>query len=785
MKAALIIFTLLLTLVLVDAAPKLSRFNNPHRDPISVEDIESLRFSPTPAQNSRTAIATCPLTSNRIKAPKPNVFKEFDIKELKNIKKWLLAQKDLNLTPADDAKLSDNYIFKIEFKVPRKDEALQFLDGNGKKPERFADVVVNYGAKLEIHEYVVGPLPAGNATKAILKRSLPYNARLIDEKEYEILFDFMAKEVGIPLSESKVSQELLGGVYNNNDKDSITWIDTAPHSFDGTSRRTWAYWASNKDGLYIRPVGLQTLFDHSGPDATEWKILMHVYENQVFNSTAAFINTYKSGTLKISNKYKEEDEWSNMKSSGPSRPFEDKEGPRSTEFSGKRYVVDRKENYVEWMGWSFYLRFTRDTGIALFDVRFKGERIAYEIALTEALAQYSGSNPVQANTAYLDSHFGIGATMFELLDGYDCPKGSTYLDLDYYDGGAKTNLNGVCVFEVDSDLPIGRHWAGDEANFKWFGVNKGYHMHVRTISTVYNYDYIFDYVFWLDGTIEIKVAASGYMQGTWWTPDDERNYGGRIHTYAMGSLHDHIINFKIDLDILGTRNSFETIAVELAESKFDWLLPGQELHQKRLVHNIPKTEFGLQTLSFTEFGTHWKFINQDKKNKWGNNRGYRIMAANPIRNIVEKNTASLKNAQWSKYFVAVTRRKEEEQSVSETFNQNLPGKPVVDFDDFLNGESIVQEDIVAWVNLGNHHVPRSEDAPVTLTSASRSSIILTPFHYFDEMASRDLKNSAYVTSAEKKTDVAAVDVYGVKEGNCYSAPVSVPYKGNPQSYKEV
>ncbi|KAJ3101106.1 hypothetical protein HDU97_001631 [Phlyctochytrium planicorne] len=783
------VFTLILSLLSAcDAAPKRSRFGlktvAAAAAAVSADDSSSTSSSPAPPPS--TNIAICPLASNFITAPKPSVFKEFEVHELRGVKNWLFAQKDLNLTPIDDAKLSDNYIFKIEQKLPNKAEAIAFVEGKGRKPNRYAQVLINNGATEEIREYTVGPLPTGKSTKATLVRTLPYNSRFLDDKEYELMYELAAQTVGIPLADAGVSQDLFAGEYRNNDNDTIDWIDTAPHSFDGTSRRTWVYWVSPKDGLYIRPVGLYTLFDHSGPDASKWKVLMLVYENQVFTSAADFIKAYNDKTLKISNKYQDEDEWSNMKSSGPTRPFEDREGPRSTEFAGKRYVVDPKERYVEWMGWSFYIRFNRDTGVALYDVRFKGERIAYEITLSEALAQYSGSNPVQANTAYLDSHFGIGSSMFELLDGYDCPKGSTYFDLDYYDGGAKTNLKNVCVYEVDSNLPLGRHWGDDgTSSYQWFGVNKGFHLNVRSIATVYNYDYIFDYVFWLDGTIEIKVAASGYMQGNWWTPEDEVNYGGRIHTFSMGSLHDHILNYKIDLDVAGTKNSFETVAVEVEKAQYPWILPGQDLVQKRLVHNIPKTEFGLETLSFSDFGTHWKFINQDKKNKWGNNRGYRIIAANPIRNIVDGNTGSLKNAQWSKYFIAVTQRKEDEQTASDLYNHHLPVRPPVEFDKFINGESIVQEDIVAWVNLGNHHIPRAEDAPVTLTSSSRSSIILTPFNYFDEMASRDLKNSAYVTAAEKKNQPASIDSYGVSEANCYAPPVAVPYKGNPVTYKDV
>lgn len=73
----------------------------------------------------------------------------------------------------------------------------------------------------------------------------------------------------------------------------------------------------------------------------------------------------------------------------------------------------------------------------------------------------------------------------------------------------------------------------------------------------------FDYLFYLDGTIEVRLSASGYMQGGYWSPEQE-GYGARIHDTSskhsiryvvfwivnlyihitVGNLHDHVINFK-------------------------------------------------------------------------------------------------------------------------------------------------------------------------------------------------------------------------------------------------
>jgi Cu2+-containing amine oxidase len=47
-------------------------------------------------------------------------------------------------------------------------------------------------------------------------------------------------------------------------------------------------------------------------------------------------------------------------------------------------------------------------GPQLYDIRFKNERIAYELSLQEIAVFYSGHNPMQAFANYLDSVGLIG-----------------------------------------------------------------------------------------------------------------------------------------------------------------------------------------------------------------------------------------------------------------------------------------------------------------------------------------------------------------------------------------
>ena len=56
---------------------------------------------------------------------------------------------------------------------------------------------------------------------------------------------------------------------------------------------------------------------------------------------------------------------------------------------GSRYSVDEEKSFVHWQDFTFYYTFSRDTGIRLFDIKYKGDTIIYELGLEEAIAHYA------------------------------------------------------------------------------------------------------------------------------------------------------------------------------------------------------------------------------------------------------------------------------------------------------------------------------------------------------------------------------------------------------------
>ncbi|KAJ3833550.1 copper amine oxidase [Lentinula raphanica] len=725
-----------------------------------------------------------------------NPWASLTVDEITDIQKWLEApERKLNLTRGSDAALSDNVVYLIETYYPSKADALAYLDG-GIAPERYSHVIIHHGGLRDptIMNYIVGPLPIDEGTtmrpltEIYHESEIPFNARgFVNIEELHGLFKFLSPEL------SDALEDLFGVTVRGNDNDTLIASSNGPLSFDGTTRKTWLSLRRNLPGPWLLPVNFWQLFDVAGTDPSLWTASKVVFNHQVFGSTTEFLQSYRNGTLirnpkdlESSRGTPQDYSWSTRKRVGTPRDLDHLPGPRSVSFAGLRFRVDRGMQYISWMGWGMYLGFDRDMGLNLWDITLKGERIIYQLAPQEAIAQYAGNDPLQSTTAWLDRHFGMGLAVRDMLPGYDCPHEAVYLPATTHSAlGTLVREKAICVFEQDTGRPVTRHTGYMEGEF---GAVKGYMLTVRSISVVGNYDYGFDYMFHIDGTIEVRLSASGYLQGGYWDPLQDP-YGGRLREHSMGNLHDHVINYKVDFDIAGLENSLlETISSqEVVEQP--WLEDDEWGHtaiQQKITRQIIKTEDEALLKYPTNFQGHYSIVNQNKTNSWGSPRGYAIHAGyNPIHNTVVGSRRLLNNANWARYNLAVSLRKETEPSSSSMWNMNLPGKPTVDFHKLFDGDNITQDDLVVWVNVGTHHLPQAEDSPNTKTTVAMSSFILTPLNYFDSDISLDSSNAVLLSAPSKPGEPWKFDDYGVKQGfTCIpETPPSFEYY-DPKIYDE-
>ena len=257
---------------------------------------------------------------------------------------------------------------------------------------------------------------------------------------------------------------------------------------------------------------------------------------------------------------------------------------------------------------------------------------------------------------------------------------------------------------------------------------------VRTILTTWNYDYIIDHVFHLDGSIELRASTTGYLQSTFWSPQlkqEAEKFGFRIHDFTSGTLHDHILCFKIDLDVGGLNNSVMKSDVRAIRAtpqdingvpyanRLSYFQVSDDYKTKQIFRSLLPLESGV-----TMFPSHpasYSIINKHRENSWGAKKGYRLRLNGVIQNLVA-DTKAMAAYSFSKHTFAVTRRHEEERSCSSIYDQADPTgtvfnathpTPLVSLDRYINGEGIDDTDIVLWANVGVQHITDAEDIPVT------------------------------------------------------------------------
>ncbi|XP_075379081.1 amine oxidase [copper-containing] 3-like isoform X3 [Mycteria americana] len=620
------------------------------------------------------------------------VFADLTPEEMVQVVRYLQGSLGVQLVDASRARPSDNCIASVDVQVPAKAEVLRFLDGGGARPPREALAVLYFGNQPDpnVTEYVVGPLPTPAYHRDITVQKyggkLPYHRR-----------------------------PMLGSEYKQ-----------------------------NVSGFFVHPVGLEVLVDHSSLDISRWAVSRVFYNGQYYRDMVQLESAYVQGRISVEKvrKAPRDGDFSSMKPRAPWAAL----FPLQYEPQGPRYSI--RNNHVLFQAWSFAFGMSVNTGLRLFDIRHKGERVAYEISIQEALSVYGSNCPGGMSTRYMDGSFGIGRYASPLVRGVDCPYSATYVDTHSLSETLSPSKRkaSLCIFEQNLGSPLRRHYSNLQSLYYGGLVNSA--LVVRSIATVGNHDYVWDFIFYQNGAIEGKVQATGYASSSFLHGDGLR-YGNRVWEHTLGTIRTHSVNYKVDLDVGGVKNSLVAHDMAFEMVRAPWS-PEQQIERPRLTKKVLDTEdqaaFRLQSKM-----PRYIYFAANSKNKWGHQRGYRIQITSFAGDHVPEASSMEKAISWARYHLAVTRRKEEEPTSTSIYNQNDPWTPTVTFANFINNETITNEDLVAWITTGFLHIPHSEDIPNTVTVGNAVGFLLRPYNYYDLDPSIYSHDGVFFTSEQDFT----------------------------------
>ncbi|KAJ9106038.1 hypothetical protein QFC20_004098 [Naganishia adeliensis] len=168
-------------------------------------------------------------------------------------------------------------------------------------------------------------------------------------------------------------------------------------------------------------------------------------------------------------------------------------------------------------------------------------------------------------------------------------------------------------------------------------------------------------------------------------------------------------------------------------------------------------------IDYTHNGqTMYVVVNKDSLNKFGEERGYRISPkVGGAHHLTIQQSPNLQNSQsFATHPLYVTKQKDTEPACANPYNNLDVRNPLINFDNFFDGESLVQEDLVIWANIAMHHVPTTGDLPTTTMSFAQGSLVFSPHNYLYSDASR--QTSQQVRIQYNNDIVTEVETFGAQ-----------------------
>ncbi|XP_061171119.1 putative amine oxidase [copper-containing] [Saccostrea echinata] len=659
-----------------------------------------------------------------LREPKnPTPFHDLTSREIKSIFNFMFAQRRLNLTMQSEATLSSNYIFSMELILSKK-KHIKYR--HHKKLARKALVTVFFGGKTNpiVAEYCVKLSPRPRFCGR--PRFIPFHFRPFTNPEFSLAIEILKEEaerlVGDILLESFEATLLNCGDRCLDIETAVPYAAVASGVRGENFRGIWFPFFQSRRPSLLNPVDFVVLVLINGTATPQTADVW--YNGQLFDSLQAFKDAWQTGTVnKLHVCFPLNPHPIKVFPPHPQRP------PVQVEPDGKRYSI--KGQSVHYMNWDFQFGVSPTHGPQLYKIKYKNDLIVYELGLSEITVFYSSAEPIGRFANFFDTVVLIGTDIQTLVPGVDCPTHATFADSTFMSESSDVPIirrNSVCVYEHNTGIPLRRHYVADDYPSGYYEGAPNTALVLRMIFTLVNYDYIFDFIFYHNGAMETKVLTSGialpsYVQNTC-------KYGFQMNRQSTGLLHQHMFNFKVDVDIGGTKNSYTTYDIREESVPNQFSKSPETWYQTRIVKvNYTTEREAAFRYNFSEPKYH-VFYNEKNRDKFGNPRAYRLLLRGVAKSMFKEGEGNEPGASWMRYQLAVTKRKEKERYSSSKYATYDGEDSVVNFENFIGDESIVQEDLVAWVTLGVHHIPHTDEVPNQQTVGGDVSFFLLPFNYF-------------------------------------------------------
>ncbi|MEV5734816.1 copper amine oxidase [Streptomyces sp. NPDC052292] len=336
--------------------------------------------------------------------------------------------------------------------------------------------------------------------------------------------------------------------------------------------------------------------------------------------------------------------------------------------------------------WRMCWRYDSKAGLVLENVSYqpKGEPKPIKVLNSARLAQIDV--PYDDGSVEYDdlTGFGFAQGLVNLAPG-ECPGGTitTVRVPDSWDPD-HPDVKGLCT--TTRSRGHAYRMQGDTAN-KVFQA-QGKDLLVYTVNQVGWYEYMTEWRFQDDGTVNMNVGATGSLSYEDYDAGDGRGWPIGKGAKAYATSHSHNVFWRLDFGLDGSSKT----KVEQYDSAVTPAAPGRQAPTAKTT----RTKITKELAGDAKAYRWWRVVSASGKNKDGHARSYEI---------VPGPTTRYPGRSFTKHDVYFT-----QYDKCERFASNNPGcasghpKSV---DKWVNGQTLTHP--VVWMNVGFHHIARDED----------------------------------------------------------------------------
>ncbi|MFE0024411.1 primary-amine oxidase [Amycolatopsis sp. NPDC059021] len=391
-----------------------------------------------------------------------------------------------------------------------------------------------------------------------------------------------------------------------------------------------------------------------------------------------------------------------------------------------------EDGVLSWQNWRLRPGFNAREGLTLHQVSFTDGGVArpilYRASVAEMVVNYGDPGPTHGWQNYFDlGEYQLGRLAGSLEPGCDCLGEITYIDAVVADDHLRPQVirNAICVHEEDT----GVLWKHSDLFTGTSETRRQRRLVVSYFGTIGNYDYGFYWYFFLDGTIELEVKATGVPFPSGY--DGEDPYFAELAPGLGAPVHQHLFSARLDLTVDGLRNHVEELEaapVPMGEGN-PW---GNAIARKR---TRLRTEHEAQRLAANHLDRVWTISSSERTNRLGKPTSYVLHPQGKPVLLVDEASSIARRAAFARKHLWVTRYDRDELwPAGYTVNQNPGGDGLPAYT--AGDRPIDGEDVVLWHTFGLTHFVRTEDWPVM--PVDHTGFTLKPDGFFDRNPTLDV-----------------------------------------------